>query len=125
MTPEKQTQEEIIAEGNMLIAKFYTDGKTVRTAGGGRAYIINGKRLTKERLEFHSSWDALMPAIKKFDYLTENKVIEHSADYEFWCDKIEDAITRTYEIERVFPVFVEAIKWLNEEKETTQQVLNK
>lgn len=54
-----------------------------------------------------------MPVVKKFDYLAENKVIPFSDDFEFWCDKIEDAITRTYEIEPVFKIMTEAIQWYN------------
>jgi hypothetical protein len=79
-----------INEGTMIIAEFMD---------GGHFY--------------HSSWDWLMPVVKKFDYLVENKVINNSKDYEFWCDKIDDTVTRTYEIMPVFKIMVEAIEWYN------------
>ncbi len=64
-------------------------------------------------LKYHKSWDWLMPVVRKFDYLVENDIIPDSDDFDFWCDKIEDSITRTYEIEPCFKIIVEAIQWHN------------
>ena len=114
-------EENKIIEGNKLIAEFM-GGKH----NGGSYYrfyygidIVGVKENCRPvswietNLKYHTSWDWLMPCVKKFDYLAENKVIPFSDDFEFWCDKIEDTITRTYEIEPVFKIMVEAITWYN------------
>ncbi len=55
------------AEGNVIIAKFSTDGKTVRTAGGARAYLVNGVPVKPANLQYHSSWDCLMDVVEKIE----------------------------------------------------------
>jgi len=64
--------KETIIEGNKLIAEFITGGKSARTAGGGRAYVINGALTKKDNLEFHSSWNDLMPVVEKIHALSVN-----------------------------------------------------
>lgn len=106
-----------VLEGNKIIAEFMgcsvDNGIAKRTT---KYYDFPGQcGLTCDvsDLKYHSSWDWLMPVVKKFDYLAENKIIDFSEYYEYWCDKIDDAVTRTYNIEPVFKVTVEAIEWYN------------
>lgn len=107
-----------ILELNKIIAEFdgwtfshdrffkdmsYTDGD------GG----LHESCVTENKRPYYSNWNLLMPVVRKFDYLAESKTIPNSADFEFWCDKIDDAVTRTYEIGPIFKIMVEAIEWYN------------
>ena len=69
-------------------------------------------------LKYHTSWDWLMPVVKKFDYLAENKFIDFNSDFSFWCEEIDDTVTRTYEIEPVFKIMIKAITWYNTQNTT-------
>jgi hypothetical protein len=115
------TKEEIIM-GNKLIAEFM--GLRVdKTPDGVDAWFVDLENLKSiyhnqdaREPKFHSYWDWLMPVCHKLDYLAENKSVDWSADYEGYCDKLEDSITRTYTIEPVFNTVVEFIEWYNANK---------
>lgn len=110
-----------IDDGRISIWDSYTDinGKHVFSYVKGTAYLnynnITGyeKVVTVADLKYAESWNWLIPVIKKFDYLTENKIIAHSKEYEEWCDKIEQVLTREYEILPTFEVVAHAIEWFN------------
>ena len=59
---------------------------------------------------YHSSWNWLMPACKKFDNLNLMDV-----EYERLCDEIDNAVS-CYEIKPAFKNLVSAIKWYNQNK---------
>lgn len=67
------------------------------------------------KLVYHSSWDALIPVCRKFDLLSENGLIpkEGLPTFEHLCDRLEDSITRTYEITPVFRRILDCIEWFN------------
>jgi len=67
-------------------------------------------------LKYHTSWDWLIPAIKKFDRIYEKEKIEHYGLYEHCCDEIDDSVT-TYEINKAFEALVSAITWYNKKDE--------
>ena len=69
--------------------------------------------LCLNNFKYETSFDALMPVCKKLDYLSEQKVIEWSKDFEFWSDKLDHAVTRTYTIQPIYKVVVEFIEWYN------------
>ena len=77
--------------------------------------MVNEKRRELGVVEknYHTSWDWLMPVCNKLDYLSENKVIQWSKDFECWADKLDDAVTITYTIQPVYKVVVEFIEWYN------------
>ena len=98
-------ESDLILNGNKLIAEFMGETKT--------DYGKPAKYLREDLIFYHSSWDWLMPVCKKLGYLAENKVIPFSKDYEYWCDQLEDSITRTYDIEPAFKRVVDFIQWYN------------
>lgn len=103
-------------EGNMLILEFMGYYKSPYSNLPNKMYImVNGKEFGVhiDSVDFPTSWNDLMPVCKKLDYLAENKVIEFSDDYEYWCNQLEDAVTMTYEIEPVYKCVVDFIKWYN------------
>lgn len=64
-------------------------------------------------LKYHSSWDWLIPACKKWDELifpTDNPKL--LVEYCRKCDLLDDMVT-CYEIEAVFEQLVKNIKWYN------------
>jgi len=110
-------QEEII-EGNILIAKFdgWILGETEYYCAGvperHPRWIKDKEELLTSDLLYHSSWDWIMPAYKKFDRLN---VVSDFSQYSKYCDEIDIALT-TYDIEIVFITLVNGIKWLKEEQ---------
>jgi len=114
-------EDKAIIEGNALIAKFVGWVEIPESENGNiPKHYERGQDWmnTIDDFKYRTSWDWLMPCVKKFDYLAENKVIPFSNNFEYWCDKIENAITRTYEIEPVFKIMVEAIEWYNSQSKT-------
>ena len=110
------TQEQI--EGNKLIAEFM--GKSIYPVGGTKEY----KKWKGEfcdyslfQIEYHSSWDWLMPACYKWDNLFKETPLEYpkAMEYEELCDALDNAVSR-YEIMPVFSQLVENIKWYNQNK---------
>lgn len=112
------TPEEII-ENNKLIAEFFTDGKTVRTAGGARAYVINGMPTKKDRLQFYLSWDWLMPVVEKIESL--DCVVEIT---ETFCHIYKENVgwinsdkgNCKTKIESVYKAVIQFINWHNQNK---------
>lgn len=105
--------EKKIEEGSKAIAEFM--GLTAVTVLHNVWIDYKGDpfKPDTERALYHSSWNWLMPACKKFDRLYE--AIDELSDnmgYIMHCDLIDDAVT-TYEIEPVFKALTEAITWYN------------
>lgn len=111
-------------EGNKLIAEFMgfkcsKSGKTFRMSNESSPY-------RKTDLHYHSSWDLLMPACKKFDTIKRGSLAEgwnraRNRIYEQHCDCIDNAVTR-YDILPAFERLVDAIEWYNS---LNTQTLNK
>lgn len=67
----------------------------------------------KNSLKYHSSWDWIIPACKKWDELifpADNAKL--LVEYCRKCDLLDDMVT-CYEIEAVFEQLVKNIKWYN------------
>lgn len=91
-------------EGNKLIAKFMG-----RERGYESTYEI-----FYANLQYHSSWDWLMPVCYKWDNVFEECLVDSdiSKEYEGLCDLLDEAVT-LYKILPVFKQLVENIKWYN------------
>lgn len=122
---------ENLREENKLIAEFMKI-PTIKTWGRGVLYNIEAASLplithisigdpkkgirTKllvyedSQLLFHSSWDWLMSACKKWDNI-DNIYCEYT-DYVKLCNDLDNLVS-LYEIQPVFDHLVECIKWYN------------
>jgi hypothetical protein len=117
MTKEQTSQ---IEEGNQLIADFHNpewrDGVIYETVEdpsysqiiGGREV---GRNVNESDLEYHTSWDWLMPVIRKINDYLNNK--------QGWCqgDTIKVGIVYglwEIDIEKTWQHTVEFIKWFNQ-----------
>jgi hypothetical protein len=122
-----------IIEGNILIAKFLgwtfhkktnfwnLNGYTCDCFTVGKEFLFNpGIRVNK--LDFHSSWDSLMFACKKWDELDVNiykrpnlKQLKINNEYIELCERLDHFVT-LYEILPVWEQLVENIEWYNKLK---------
>jgi hypothetical protein len=63
------------------------------------------------QIKFHSSWDWLMPALKKWDDLPlDDFDLDSMQEYMNLCDKL-DHLVSCYEIIPAYTHFVKCIKW--------------
>ena len=92
-------------EDNKLIAEFM--GEPYYYADEERYYYADD-----EGMEFHTSWDWLMPVAEKCLTTGEGKIIYHGSRQHY---VINDALL-TCNIEEVYKVVVEFIKQYNDEK---------
>jgi len=97
-------QNEIL-EGDKLIAEFMGMTSSFDT------YFCKSQKCHFEvnSLNYHSSWDWLMPACKKFNDI---KFEIETPKHELICDDIIHYIS-SFQIEEVFIALVYAIKWHN------------
>jgi len=113
-----------IIEGNKLIAEFenrvfedcyfvYQNAIPYTFATG---YKISSnwrnRRVEVNNLQYHSSWDWLMPAIKKFKSELDSTNELHITEVK----KINFHLTMI-NIETTFLQFVESLKWYNQNKQ--------
>lgn len=117
-------KDDEIRENNKLIAEFMGGIIEPRNSNTRMVYkfptkIANGSYTwPTDVLLYHKYWDWLIPCLYKFDNLLENLPEEANKlviEYTKWCDALEDQIV-FYEIDRVYEVFVNAIKWYNKNK---------
>lgn len=123
--------EKEILEGNKLIAEFEKRAWETNWFcypnvypyyyDKPKSYVNKTKRVCLSDLQYHTSWDWIMPVCKKLDRLAEDGIIEHTIDYQFWCDKLDDAVTRNYDIAPVFKITVEFIQWYNTQTSFTSK----
>ncbi len=106
------TQQEI-NDANLLIAKFlgWKQGGFLAEWTNPEAKPIRGMipihHPDGSDMKFNSSWDALMPAIQKFDRLSE---LFDNMRYTDRCDN-QDNIVTCYDIEPAYEVLVENLIW--------------
>ncbi len=108
------TKEISIEEGNKLIAEFM--GYKQHNHGSYKTFEIDGKHIYESVLQYHSSWDWLMPVVK----MCMSKSFELSKGkrgYEDNLNKyrrlnIEEGL-RTVDIEAVWLAVIQFIKWYN------------
>lgn len=110
------TKEEI-KEGNMLIAQFdgWAHTKPPKKGKGYWTHIQRGyTHWDLSAMKYHSSWDWLMRACKKWDSLNiKNK------KYVDLCENLDHLVT-LYDIEEPFKHFVKCVKWYNTQPLTKQ-----
>lgn len=78
--------------------------------GNKRTHALGGRVID---LFYRSSWAWIMPVCKAISMLAENGVIPQSKEYEDWINRMEDAITRNYDVNKVYEVVVDIIEWFN------------
>jgi len=110
------TEEKIISE-NFLIAEFMDD---ITDTGQEPAFVpFKGKGYELHELEYHKSWDWLMPVVEKIESLEKwefdifGKHLEISYGGKFSLDEI--SFHRDTKIEAVWIGTVAFIKWYNKE----------
>lgn len=107
-----QAKQLNVEEGNKLIAEFMGAEYDNTYNPEYPHYTIEDSTFYPEELKYHSSWDWLIGACKKFDLLYETAGVDLGLDYNFHCDDIDDAVT-TYNIEAAFKAIISAIEWYN------------
>jgi len=120
------TQEEIL-EGNKLIAKFM-GGKLIKNKYTGNlfsdliVYGINSNVLFHEnKLQYHSSWDWLMPVVEKIEKTIINDMditieIQHNTCFLNGNFPAVYSESKT-KLESTFICIVKFIKWYNKNKQ--------
>ena len=121
-----------IVEGNRLIAEFMgfkqvrakyygkmtdKDGKRTYPAWRDLSGVFSDKRndIADYGLQFHFSWDWLMPAYKKFNDMVEANEITHDYESSAWHDALEVYILKV-NITEAHKCFSQLIKWYNQNK---------
>lgn len=114
-------------EGNKVIAEFDMLSK-VSIGGGQNMYPINGFLKSAEDLQYHSSWDWLMPVVEKIR-------IDHFVNIEMYGDFIATWITKDKDIKpmgkiysehkepitSVYGAVIQFIQWFNTHQQETKQ----
>lgn len=109
--------EKEIIEKNRIIAEFMEGVYCEHPSGyfsGEFGYMFYKDRWYNEKnLLYHSSWDWIMSACKKFDELNvSERDKERRSAYEDRCDDIDNAVS-CYDILPAFNALVNAIQWYN------------
>jgi len=104
-----------ILEGNNLIAEFM--GYNVEFVNDERYFTLDDmlESLSDEELQYHSSWDWLMPVVRKIVLLCIKDDEEDGLFLSQYYDSILDKIPLAV-IEDSYKVVVEFIKYYNKEK---------
>lgn len=93
------TKEEIFSE-NLEIFKFYRDIK-----------IIDSFDIYNIKLEYHNSWDWLMPVVQKCLKINE----ENLDEWEKYYENIDDSFYQI-NITQTYKEVLNFIKWYNKQK---------
>ena len=105
-----------IEEGNKIIAEFMGAVPCkvwLKSIGDEDGYECEKYKLPTSELEYHSSWDWLMPACHKWDCLTDAEIKEGTwPKYERLCDLLDRKVA-LYEIQPVWNQLVENLQWYN------------
>lgn len=116
------SKQSIEVEGNKLIAEFHgwKHVETPKKKGKGYWEFPEwGKAAFDIRfMKYHSSFDWLMPACRKFDLLDTSEFTEDQMKlYMAHSYNIDMAVTR-YEIIPAFTELVNALHWYNQNKQS-------
>lgn len=100
-------------ENNKLIAEFMSVDL--------HEYVMNGGKT----LEYHSSWDWLMPVVEKIESNGFDVRIRKDDCVIYYCsDKSDDVVlyleSKSGKMESAYLAVVEFIKWYNKNKEEQQ-----
>lgn len=71
-----------------------------------------GKKAMLENLDFHKSWDWLMPICKELVFLKE---VNDKEGHDRWI-KALDSVVIIYDIDLVFSTVIQFIEWYNTQK---------
>ena len=109
-----------ILEGNKLIAEFM--GLKKQGFGANEYFIDNGYRIvaTSNGLQYHTSWDWIMPVVEKIE--DDGYIVYIKQEICYIRNKTNSIKNLVYmchypKITAVFMVVVEFIKWYNENKD--------
>jgi hypothetical protein len=107
-------------KGNEVIAVFdgWTHKPTLKGKGKGLWYRLpKGQAAwSSSAFQYHTSWDWLIEACKKWDYLYETEPLlqdRSTAIYQRYlelCEQLDDAVT-TYEIETAYEKLLKCVTW--------------
>jgi hypothetical protein len=114
---DKEIIENNTVSGNRLIAEFMgfvRKNRAVDSCGWKQWNIAPFGWFEDEDLKYHTSWDWLMPVIKKF--ASGDGGVPDFDKWQEWIDTINSAIERDYDIAEVFPYVVLAIQWYTQSK---------
>lgn len=120
-TEREFLKERVTPNDNLTDKRMKTDNETIAEFDGLFTEVVDGKKLwtfkdkegesysyASHELEYHSSWDWLMPVVEKIKLLT-------STQNEYY-GRIINALF-TVDINNVYKAVVEFIKWYNQQKQ--------
>lgn len=100
-----------VEEGNKMISVFMEEKIDISRFGKNWESVLKVKQIN-EIPNYHSSWDWLMPACKKWDRLN----MEFDREYEGLCDLLDNAVT-LYDVRPAFNQLVKNIQWYTKQKQ--------
>ena len=100
-------QQEII-EGNKLIANFMGDQKLPGDKNGDMTTVA---WMSKDRLEYHSSWDWIMPVVSKIRALLDKDSDNYKELKSRWQPIANEL--QNFNLENVWFCVVKFIEWQN------------
>lgn len=109
-----------------LIAKFMDFPVFINSLGEVVWFDHDGER----RVMYSDSWDWLIPVCHKWDqlYLTDPLFKSRNTDnYEYYlilCDRLDNEVTKRYEIKDAYNQIVANITWYNTKKNENQTIEN-
>jgi hypothetical protein len=106
---------EEIVKGNKLIAEFMELPLRKMIDGDNVTYC---RYSDYEDLQYHTSWDWLMPCFAKFNDMVKTEEIEHDMESSAIHDLLEYSILAV-EIKAAHNYFVQLIEWYNQTKKQT------
>lgn len=115
-------EKETIKEGNEIIAKFMSNGQlyphpSMSGSTAPMGYKLPNGWWNKDALEYHSSWDWLMPVVEKIESLGFQFFIHNEGSYMrkwHWMGNFPDfGNMGETKIQAAWNVVTEFIKWYN------------
>jgi hypothetical protein len=99
-----------IIEGNRLIAEFMKDYELITDKG---VYLYPQKGFYVDELEYHSSWDWLMPVVEKISIDYSYYQSNDSKQWQVMIDVSNTNIVSENLIDAIYKAVVEFIKYNN------------
>lgn len=108
---EPNTQTMNKKQGNKMIAEFMG---LYRFNDKSYPFRKPNSDVSYREPQYHSSWDWLMPACKKFCIDIADKMFElEPSVYDKYIEYCESIETIDYDVSNQFKILVEAIQWYN------------